>query len=171
MRTPRPSPGPRLLFGLAALYCGALLAFALVYVQGVERLDPCPLCVVQRIAYLLCALVGVLGVWLGDNRTAVRLLGGLLGLFALAGAVVAGHQLWLLYYGDPFSCGISPEERLLTALPLAGWWPQMFDASGSCLEANWVFLGLPIAAWSLLAFLPLVLLGLVLLLRAPGGGD
>jgi len=150
---------------LVFFFCVGLVGFAVIYVQGVQQLDPCPLCVVQRIAYLFCALAALAGVFV-VSRLMVRFFALLLGLFSLFGAVIASHQLWLIYFGDPFSCEVSLEEQLLNTLPLAQWWPLMFDASGSCIDASAVFFGLPIAVWSLLAFAGVALMAGVLVRKS-----
>ncbi len=152
---------PRGLFAWIFFFCSGLLGFAVIYIQGIQQLDPCPLCVVQRIAYIVCALLALVGMLMASGL-ASRIVALLLGMSALLGTAVASHQLWLIYYGDPFSCEVSLEEQLLAASPLAQWWPLMFDASGSCIDASAIFIGLPIAVWSLLAFVGIALMSVMI---------
>ena len=51
---------PRLLNLLVFLGCAALLAFGL-YLEHVEGLAPCPLCVVQRIEFVAVGLTCLFG--------------------------------------------------------------------------------------------------------------
>jgi disulfide bond formation protein DsbB len=74
-------------------------------------------------------------------------------IFALLGATVAGRHAWLIRYPESFECGISPEEAFLNALPIAEWWPGMFEANGDCADVSWQFLSLTIPDWSLISFL------------------
>jgi disulfide bond formation protein DsbB len=142
---------PRLLFLFVFLACAGLLGYAL-YLQEVKGLSPCSLCVVQRIAYWLIGLTALLGFLHNPQAAGRRVYGGLLALFALAGAVVALRHSWLVRHPGAIECGISPEEQFLNALPLAQWWPAMFEASGDCARIRWKFLSLAIPDWSLVWF-------------------
>lgn len=95
-------------------------------------------------------------------NTAKRVLTSVLWQSRLAGALVALRHAWLLRHPDSFMCGISAEERFLNALPLAKWWPSMFEANGDCALIKWRFLTLTIAAWSLIVLLLLALIAVYL---------
>ncbi len=144
----------RVIFLLILLTCAGLVGYAL-YLQHIEGLLPCPLCVMQRIAYWLVGLTALVGFLHNPQQLGRRLYSGLIILFALAGAVVAGRQAWLVRFPEAFECGISPEEAFLNELPLARWWPDMFEANGDCADSSWQFLSLTIPDWSLIAFLAL----------------
>lgn len=134
------------------LGCIALVGFAVFYLQDAVGLLPCPLCVMQRIAFILfgcTALVAAAHRPAGMVRWAYA---GLLDLWATLGAVVAGWQVYLTYHPQAAECGISPEEKFLNALPLAKWWPAMFEANGDCTKVDWKFLGLSVPELSLIAF-------------------
>ena len=148
-----------------ATACFGLIAFALIYFQGVKHLLPCPMCVAQRIAYAAIGLTALVAAVHGPGLTGRRAYAGLMGLFALAGLASAGRQVWLTYYPESFDCGISPEEAFLNALPLAKWWPRMFEAEGDCAQVAWKFLSLSIPEWSAVAFTGFLLFSLALMLR------
>ena len=74
-------------------------------------------------------------------------------LFSITGAVIAARHAWLIRFPESFECGISPEEAFLNALPLAQWWPMMFEANGDCADTSWKFILLTIPDWSLIAFI------------------
>ena len=142
----------RLVYSAIALGCFGLMAFGMVYLQGVIHLAPCPMCIMQRIAYLIVGLVA-LGAALHNPGQRGRIAyGSLIGIAALAGLVVALRQVYLIHYPHSLECGISPEEKILDALPLANWWPAMFVAEGDCAEVVWTFLGVTIPGWSVVAF-------------------
>lgn len=137
------------------LTCFGLLAFAL-YLQEAKHLLPCPLCVVQRIAYWLVGLTALLAFLHNPQWLGRRLYSGFLFVFALAGAAVALYHAWLLRNPQPAGCRASPEEAFLNALPLAQWWPGMFAANGDCALVTWEWMSLTIPDWSLICFLLLM---------------
>lgn len=147
------TPIIRYIFLFIFLACASLLGVAL-YLQEVKHLLPCPLCVAQRVAYWLIGLTA-LAAWLHKPATwGRRLYSGFLILFSLAGAAVASHHAWLIRYPEATAgCSASPEERFLNALPIAKWWPGMFEANGDCASVTWSFMSLAIPDWSLVWFL------------------
>ena len=153
----------RLLFLFILLSCLGLLSYA-QYLQQVEGLLPCPLCVAQRIAYWLLGLTALVAFLHSPRVIGRRVYGLLLVFFALIGAIIAARHAWLIRYPESFECGISPEEAFLNALPLAEWWPGMFEANGDCANVDWKFLSLTIPDWSLIAFVVLGILALTMLL-------
>ena len=88
MRSIRP------LFLLIFLGCACLISYAL-YLQLVKDLLPCPLCVVQRIAYWLMGLTGLLA-FFHSSQAARRVYSGLMAIFAFLGMAVALRQAWLV---------------------------------------------------------------------------
>jgi len=153
----------RLLFLFILLSCIGLLGYA-QYLQHLEKLLPCPLCVAQRLAYWLLGLTACAAFLHNPNFIARRIYGFLLSIFALTGAIIAARHAWLIRFPQSFECGISPEEAFLNALPIADWWPGMFEANGDCADINWKFLTLTIPDWSLIAFVSLGAVALYILL-------
>jgi protein dithiol:quinone oxidoreductase len=145
------------------LGCATLIGYAL-YLQFVENLLPCPLCVVQRIAYWLTGLTALAGFFHIPGTTGRRIYAGLMTVFALSGGLVALRQAWLVRYPEAFECGISPEEEFLNALPLARWWSVMFEANGDCADVTWKFASLTLPDWSAIFFMILVALSIYVLL-------
>lgn len=153
----------RYFFLAIALICAGLLSGA-VYLQVTHHLLPCPLCVGQRIAYWLIGLVGIVAFIHNPlNRTA-RFYSALMVGFALLGASIAIRQEWIIAQGHIGGCSlaISPEEKLLNAVPLAQWWPSMFEANGDCASVTWRFLSLSMPDWSLIWFALFVVAGVYL---------
>ncbi len=147
----------RTIFLFIFLSCAALIGYA-QYLQLVVNLMPCPLCVAQRVAYWLLGLIALLAFLHNPKEVGRRLYGGLMMISASIGAIIAFRQSWLIRYPESFECGISPEEQFLNALPIANWWPGMFEANGDCVEVEWEFLSLTIPDWSFVAFVSLGLL-------------
>ncbi len=153
----------RLLFLIILLSCICLLGYA-QYLQHIEGLLPCPLCVVQRIAYWLLGLTAFVAFLHNPKLIGRRFYGFLMSIFAFAGAVIAARHAWLIRFPESFECGISLEEVFLNTLPIAGWWPGMFEANGDCANVDWKYFSLTIPDWSLLAFISLGILALYTLL-------
>ncbi|MGZ5199260.1 MAG: disulfide bond formation protein B [Telluria sp.] len=133
------------LLSIAAL-CFALVGAAL-YLQHVERMMPCPLCVIQRYLFLAIAVCCLLGAWGGQPKMGAGL--GILG--ALGGIGVAGKHLYVLAHPG-FSCGIDPMQTMLNKIPTATALPWLFHADGLCEEATDQLFGLSIPAWSAIWF-------------------
>lgn len=148
MKTSRP-----VLFAVA-LICFGLVGFAL-YLQHVKGMMPCPLCVLQRYAFVAVALICLVFALL--PRAAIRT-GALLGaLGAVAGAGVAGWHNWVKAH-PTVSCGIDPLETSLNRIPTAELMPFLFKADGLCSAEYDAILGLSVPQWSLAWFIVLALL-------------
>ena len=146
----------RARFGLGFVLCVALLAYAL-YVQFILQVQPCPLCILQRIAFMVMGVVFLLGA-LHAPRTRGRWIYTLLvTVAAVLGAGVATRHLRLqMQPPNPFgSCG-APLNYMIDNLPLAEVIRKVFIGSGDCAVVDWRFLGMPMPFWTLLWY---VLLG------------
>jgi len=156
---------PRRAFALICLACVAMLAFGM-YLQHVVGLEPCPMCIVQRYALILVAVVtGLTALARGRRGQAV---GGTLALIvAVGGAYTAARQSWLQWYPPEFgSCG-RDIYGMIETFPLQRAIPMIFRGSGDCTKIDWTFLGLSIANWSFVCFVTFAVLLLVLLFRRP----
>jgi disulfide bond formation protein DsbB len=158
-------PFIRIIFLTVFLICAGSLVYAL-YLQLVKNLLPCPLCVAQRLSYWVIGLTAMVAVAHNPRALGRRLYSGVMMVAALVGGVVATRHSWLVRYPESFECGISPEERLLNSLPIARWWPTMFEANGDCSESSWEFMSLTIPDWSAILFILMAILsGYALLTR------
>lgn len=159
------SPFIRIIFLTVFLICAGSLVYA-VYLQLVKNLLPCPLCVAQRLSYWVIGLTAIVAVAHNPRSLGRRLYSGVMMIAALLGGVVATRHSWLVRYPDSFECGISSEEKFLNSLPIARWWPTMFEANGDCSESSWEFMSLTIPDWSAILFILMAILsGYALLAR------
>lgn len=150
----------RAQFALGLLCCAGLLGYAL-YAQHRMFLDPCPLCIFQRIAFMGMALVFALGLLHNPGRTGSRIYAVLATIPALAGAGVAARHLWLqsLPPDQVPACGPGL-GYMIDAFPLSKALSMVFTGSGECAQLDWQFLGLSMPAWTLLWYLALAGLAL-----------
>lgn len=148
----------RLQCALGALACVALLGYAL-YLQYVAYLDPCPLCIFQRMAFIGMGAAFVLGAVHGPRSRGGRMVYGVLtALFAAVGIAVAGRHVWLqsLPASEVPSCSSMGLDYMLDTFPLGQVIAKVFTGSGECAAVDWSFLGFGMPAWTLLWY---VLLG------------
>ena len=142
----------RAAYAALAVVSIGLIAAALV-LQHVVGLDPCPLCIFQRIAYLGLAFFALIAAWVSP-RPVSRGFGVLTLLSALAGIGIAGRHVWLEMNPQGLSCGPGL-QTMLENFPLTDVLPKVFRGSGDCSESSWTLVGLSIARWSLLWFVVL----------------
>jgi len=165
-------PDSRLLNFTGFAVCAALIGYAL-YAQFQLRLEPCPLCIFQRIGIALLGLSFIAAALhhpRGRARYAYALVIGAAGLATLA---VAARHLYVqsLPPGTLPSCG-APLGVLLKFMPVWQVIGKVLTGSGECGEVNWRFLGLAMPAWVLIWVVLLGALGMYANLgrRAAGPG-
>jgi protein dithiol:quinone oxidoreductase len=156
---------PRRGFAAGFAICAALLGYA-YFLQYVEDQAPCPLCMVQRVAFYALAAVFLLGALHKTGRRGVLAYGVLAFVVAALGAAVAARHVWLQNLPAHLvpSCGPGL-DYMLKKFPFADVVGKVLMGSGECAEAGWKFLGLTIAGWSLLWLVALGLFALYLALR------
>jgi disulfide bond formation protein DsbB len=140
----------RLVNSAGFLACAALLGYA-YYTQFHLGLEPCPLCIFQRIAIAALGVV-FLAAALHNPRSWGRYgYAVLISVTALAGVGVAARHLYVqsLPPGTLPSCG-APLEVLLQFTPVTEVIRKVLTGSGECSQVNWKFLGLAMPAWVLI---------------------
>ena len=157
----------RLGYGLGFLVCAGLLAFA-YYLQYVQNQEPCPLCMIQRVAFLDMGIVFAVAAIHKPFRKGAAIYSALLFVMAGLGAVTAGRQVWLQHLPKDKVPACGPGlEYILDRFPLKDALVKIFAGSGECAEVGWRFLGLSIAEWSLAWFVVLGVLAVYVAMRAP----
>ncbi len=152
---------PRRVFAAICLISVALLAFGL-YLQHGVGLEPCPMCIVQRYALTLVAIVA--GLTALTRGRLGQVAGAVVGLAAAGfGAFTAARQSWLQWYPPEISSCGRDFYGMIETFPLQRAIPMIFRGSGDCTKIDWTFLGASIANWSFVWF---VMFGMVFLLLA-----
>lgn len=152
----------RVLAGITAI-CVAMLAFGL-YLQHVVGLEPCPMCIVQRYALILVAVLAALAGLTGRKALQIPLAAAA-ALMAAFGAFVAARQSWLQWYPPEIATCGRDFYGMIETFPLKRAIPMIFKGSGDCTKVDWSFLGLSIANWSFLWFAAFALVLAALVLR------
>jgi len=162
---------PRWMFLAVFLACAGLMAYGL-YLQHAQNLEPCPLCILQRYAFITVGLVALAAALHGPGRVGQAIYGLLVALAAGTGAGIAARQTWL-QHNPPNVLDCGPDlAYMLDAFPLSQVLPKVFKGEGDCAKVTWTFLGLSIAEWALVWFVLLVAAGLYLVIvrRSPASG-
>jgi disulfide bond formation protein DsbB len=140
----------RTVFAIIALLCLLLLTAAWHAQHGPARMQPCPLCILQRYAFILLGALCAAAALHGPQRTAAM-------VYAIAGEWIALAGLALAVWqvaegGDMLSCADDPVGVFVNGLPTANWWPEFFFANGGCADRYPPMFGLEVPVWSLLWF-------------------
>lgn len=152
-------------FFVVALSCAALLGYA-IYVQHAMFLDPCPLCIFQRIAFVWIGAVALLAAIHNPAASGRWIYTVLILIGCLVGGVIAGRHIWLqnLPADQVPDCGMGL-NYMLDTMPFADVLKQVFYGSGECAQIDWTFLGISMPGWTLVWYIGLALVTLVVVLR------
>jgi protein dithiol:quinone oxidoreductase len=153
-------PSFRQLFLLGFAACAGGMLFVL-YLQHFQNLEPCPMCVFQRVAMVAAGLVFLVGAVHAPRGRARGVYAVLAALMAGAGAGVAGRHVWLqsLPPDQVPACGPTL-DYLMDILPFTEVVTTILRGDGNCAVIDWSFLGLSLPGWALVAFIALALLAL-----------
>lgn len=153
----------RRLFFLGFAVCLGLIVIAL-FLQYRAGLEPCPLCIFQRIFVILLGLLWLLAGLHNPTATGRRIYGGVTAVLAATGVGIAARHVWLqnLPPDQLPGCGYGLQD-MLHMFPLSETLALVFRGSGDCTEVAWTFLGLSIPAWTLVFFTAFVVYGLWLI--------
>ena len=132
------------------LICAGLIAYAL-YAQFHLGLDPCPLCIFQRVGIVALGVVFLLAALHNPRGWGTRTYAALIAIAGLATVAVAARQLYIQHLppGAIPSCG-APLSMMLKFMPLTAVIRKVLTGSGECSVINWRFLGLAMPAWVLI---------------------
>jgi len=153
-------PVPRLAYLAICLVCAGLIGFAL-YLQHALGLEPCPMCILQRYAFIAVGVIALAAAIHDPALPGRRTYSGLLVIMAATGGGVAIRHVYLEHYPPKiFDCG-ADFGFMLESFPLTQALPMIFRGTGDCTKVLWRFLGLSIAEWSLICFTLLIMAAVV----------
>jgi disulfide bond formation protein DsbB len=147
-------------FLLGFLFCVAMMLSAF-YFQFVGKLNPCPLCISQRIMVVAVGLVFLLAVLHNPKAAGIRSYALMGGLMALIGAFISGRHVWIQHLpaDEVPACGPGL-SYMFQYFPLTDTLKAMVTGTGDCAKTDWSFLGFSMPFWVLLCFIALMILSL-----------
>lgn len=141
---------PRLWFIVGFLGCCGMLATG-AYLQFVVGLEPCPLCISQRLAILATGVVLLTGALHGSAYKVYAVLGAVM---ALIGASISTRHVWLQHLPPDQVPECGPGlEYVFKNFPLSDTIKMMLNGTGECAKIDATFLGLSLPGWTLIAFI------------------
>ena len=160
-------PPRRIAYFLAFFVCAILICYAL-YLQYVEGLEPCPLCVFQRICVIVMGIVFLVAGFQHPGRVGATIYALVVLLVGGAGIAFAARQVWLqsLPPDQVPTCSMGL-NYMLDTLPFTDVLKKVFEGSGECAEKTWEFLHLSLAGWALVFFTATIATSFALIRRDP----
>jgi disulfide bond formation protein DsbB len=154
-------PNHRVLNVLQALAGILLLVIAVFYFQNYLQLEPCYLCITQRVFVTAIAIVCTLAALHNPAQTGQRVYAGLSTLMAFIGSYFSIKQLWLqsLPEDQVPACGI-PVDYLFDVFSLSEAISHLLKGDGNCAEVQWQLLGISMPGWVLVAFIGFATVGI-----------
>lgn len=158
-------PNSRIIAAIVFVGCALLMTVAL-YMEHVMHLEPCPLCILQRVMVIATAIVALIAAVHGPQEFGIKIYAALMVLTSFTGGAISSRQLWLqnLPKDEVPACGASL-DYLLDVFPLAEVLSMVLTGDGTCAEIAWQFLGISIPGWTLVGFVGLLLIGCFLFLK------
>ena len=125
-----------------------LIAYAL-YTEHVLGLEPCPLCILQRVAVIALGLSFLLLALRPPQRKQAKLLASLLlMMISSAGVGIAARHVWIQNLPPDKVPGCGPGlDFMMANFPLSEVLEMVFSGSGECAEISWSFAFLSMPAW------------------------
>jgi disulfide bond formation protein DsbB len=148
--------------GKSGYLLGFVCSFGLValalWIQTRYQLNPCPLCISQRMVFMGLGLLFLITAFVKANTLLSKFFTLLLVLTALGGAGVAIRHWWLQAHRDSIiaDCGVG-FDYMFENFPLQKALTLVFRGTGDCAAIDWTFLGLSLPQMSLLAYLGLAI--------------
>ena len=155
----------RRLFIASALFSASLLAAAYYFQYGLG-LEPCPRCILQRIAVFAFGLLSLIVAIHNPNGWILRSYAFLASLFATMGLAIAGRHVWLqgLDPDEVPACGPGL-EYIMDTFPLSKAMDIILRGSGECADISWQFIGLSMPAWMAVIFIGFLIVSLAIMIK------
>ncbi len=139
------------LNALGLLACMGLLGYAW-YAQRVLGLEPCPLCIFQRIGVAFIGLLYLAAALHAPRGRGAWIYAVLLALAALVTMGVSARHLWIQHLpeGSVPACGASL-SYMLQIFDVTDVIRKVLSGSGECAKVTWTLFGLSMPGWVMVA--------------------
>ena len=139
--------------------CLLLMGYAL-YAEHILGLEPCPMCIFQRLSTIFLGLVFLIGSFPITSPFSRLIIGLLISLTALSGILVASRHVWLQNLPPEKVPGCGPGlDFMVENFPLSDVFEMVFSGSGECANVDWSLLGLSMPAWVIISLSLLAIFG------------
>lgn len=145
--------------------CGAIVSFALlgyaIFEQFQMGVEPCPLCIFQRLAFIAMGIVFLIGAVHNPGAAGRKAYSLLVLLGASAGVGISAYHLWVQHLPPDLMSGCTQGwNYMVENYSLRYAWAKTvehaFTGHADCAEVNWTLFGLAMPGWTLICY---VLLG------------
>ena len=137
---------------LTGFLISVLLIVYVLYTQYVLGLEPCPLCILQRVAVIALGISFLLLALRPPQRKQTKFLTSiLLVMISSAGVGIAARHVWIQNLPPDKVPGCGPGlDFMIANFPLSEVLAMVFSGSGECAEISWSFAFLSMPAWALI---------------------
>ncbi|HAZ94824.1 MAG TPA: disulfide bond formation protein B [Porticoccaceae bacterium] len=152
---------------LVATGCAGLIAIAVFYFQNHLGLEPCYLCITQRVFVIAVGVIcGIAALHNPQSKNGQRSYAGLILITAMAGGFFSVKQLWLQSLPEDKvpACG-PPVDYLFEAFSASDAISMLLRGDGNCAQVQWQLLGLSMPGWVLVSFIVLAGIGILQFFR------
>ena len=159
-------PNHRAINCLQALSGILLIVVAVFYFQNHLQLEPCYLCITQRVFVIAIAVICALAVLHNPEQHGQKLYAVISTLLAIIGSYFSIKQLWLqsLPEDQVPACGV-PVDYLFDVFSLSEAISHLLKGDGNCAEVQWQMLSISMPGWVLVAFIGYIVVGIFQILR------
>ena len=143
-----------------------LIVVAVFYFQNHLQLEPCYLCITQRVFVIAIAVICALAVLHNPEQHGQKLYAVISTLLAIIGSYFSIKQLWLqsLPEDQVPACGV-PVDYLFDVFSLSEAISHLLKGDGNCAEVQWQMLSISMPGWVLVAFIGYMVVGIFQILR------
>ncbi|MGY1489648.1 disulfide bond formation protein B [Methylobacillus pratensis] len=157
----------KLFAGRRGYFLGFVASFGLVglalFLQQKYNLEPCPLCISQRIAFMALGVLFLVAALHNPGSLGRKVYGLLHVIAAVTGIGIAARHIWIQANPDKVmaECGAG-FDYIMETFPLKKALDLIFKGTGECSAIDWTLFGLTIPQLSLVAFAGLGLFAVLL---------
>ena len=142
-----------------ANFLGAIIAFIMIIsalaIQLTFNLEPCPLCITQRIIFIVIGALFILFALLPSNNAYIKLshlisilAAGLVGvIFSIRHILIQAKIIEI-----PAECGIDL-DYMFENFPFTEAVNLLFKGTGDCSQIDWTFFGITLPQMALLGYI------------------
>jgi disulfide bond formation protein DsbB len=163
-------PSSRLILFAISFFCACAIGVAL-YMQHVLLMEPCALCISQRIFIIAVGVLSLLTALLSGHKIVLRCLSALSVVVAAIGGAISARHIWIqnLPEDQVPECGPGLAYMFETR-PIFDALSVLLRGDGHCADVHFSFLGLSIPGWTLISFVGMATLLVCIFVRSIKNG-